>query len=77
MPSLKKPTTLKKTPAKKAPAKTTKPIKAAKLKEEVEVPMKYFICLGCNKKYLDTGDYFYGKNSTKCIWCTKFPTSKK
>ena len=38
--------------------------------------MLTFICSGCNKKYPDTGLYFYGVSSTRCIWCAKFPKVK-
>lgn len=72
MPSLKKPTA-KKTVAKKTIAKkTTK----AKPVEEVDAPMKYFVCDACKNKYLDTNEYFYGKKSKRCLWCTKFPKTR-
>lgn len=38
--------------------------------------MTTYICKGCNNKFPDTGLYFYGVSSTKCIWCTKFPKAK-
>jgi hypothetical protein len=41
------------------------------------VDMVYFVCSGCNRKYLDTGLYFFNKQSVKCLWCTKFPKIKK
>ena len=39
-------------------------------------PMQTYICQSCEKQYPDTGLYFYGKSSVKCIWCTKFPKAK-
>ena len=39
--------------------------------------MAYFVCLGCSRKYLDTGLYFFDKPSVKCLWCIKFPKTKK
>lgn len=36
-------------------------------------PMQKFVCQGCAKTYFDTGFYFYGVSSTRCIWCMKFP----
>jgi hypothetical protein len=36
-----------------------------------------YVCTGCNQKFPDTGLYFYGVSSTRCIWCTKFPKGKK
>lgn len=69
MPLPKKTTSTKKPPAKK----TTKKV----VKEEVDVEMKLFTCKACSKKFPDTGLYFYGKKSEKCMWCTKFPKSKK
>ena len=38
--------------------------------------MLTFVCVGCSKKFADTGLYFYGVSSTKCIWCSKFPKTK-
>lgn len=38
--------------------------------------MTTYICKGCNNKFPDTGLYFYGVGSTRCIWCTKFPKVK-
>ena len=36
-----------------------------------------YICSVCNQKFPNTGLYFYGVSSTKCIWCVKFPKGKK
>lgn len=36
-------------------------------------PMQKFVCQGCAGIYFDTGLYFYGKSSIRCIWCSKFP----
>lgn len=38
--------------------------------------MTNYICKGCNTQFPDTGLYFYGISSTKCIWCAKFPKGK-
>lgn len=38
--------------------------------------MLTYVCVGCNQKFADTGLYFYGTSSTKCIWCSKFPKTK-
>jgi hypothetical protein len=35
--------------------------------------MKLFTCATCKQKYVDMALYFYGRISTKCLWCTKFP----
>jgi hypothetical protein len=35
-----------------------------------------YICVGCKQKFPDTGLYFNGVSSTKCIWCAKFPKVK-
>lgn len=39
--------------------------------------MVTYVCAGCNKKFPDTGSYFYDRPNTKCIWCTKFPKGVK
>jgi hypothetical protein len=39
--------------------------------------MATYVCVGCSRQYFDTGLYFYGINSTRCIWCTKFPKGSK
>ena len=36
-------------------------------------PMQRFNCVSCGTTYFDTGLYFYGVSSTRCIWCMKFP----
>jgi len=38
--------------------------------------MTTYVCKGCNQKFPDTGLYFYGVSSTRCIWCAKFPKVK-
>ncbi len=38
-------------------------------------PMQKFVCQGCARTLFDTGLYFYGVCSTRCIWCSKFPKS--
>ena len=43
---------------------------------EAEPEMLTYMCAGCKGKFPDTGLYFYGVSSTKCIWCTKFPKGK-
>ena len=40
-------------------------------------PMTTYICSGCSQKFPDTGSYFYGRPSQRCIWCTKFPKGVK
>lgn len=40
-------------------------------------PMQKFVCQGCSRTYFDTGLYFYGTESTKCLWCKKFPQPKE
>ena len=47
-------------------------------KAEAEEPeLTKFTCTSCQKTYFDTGLYFYGVKSTRCLWCTKFPPVKK
>lgn len=82
MPSPKKSTSPKTTPAKKEPAKKVavkKPKGAAGggpviTKQEKEVEMTTFVCSACKLKFMNTGLYFYGVSSTKCMWCKKFPS---
>ena len=38
--------------------------------------MLTYECRGCGGRFADVGLYFYGVNSTRCIWCTKFPKAK-
>ena len=45
--------------------------------QEEEPELKKFTCTVCEKTYFDTGLYFYGTKSTRCLWCTKFPPSRK
>ena len=40
-------------------------------------PMQTYICSGCQRQFPDTGLYFYGVSSKKCIWCAKFPQTAK
>jgi hypothetical protein len=40
-------------------------------------PMYTFVCATCEKQYPDTNRYFYGIESTRCMWCTKFPKKQK
>lgn len=40
-------------------------------------PMYTFVCTTCNQQFPDTNLYFYGTESTKCMWCTKFPKKQK
>jgi hypothetical protein len=42
-----------------------------------DLDMEKYVCEGCGAKYFDTGLYFYGKPSVKCLWCTKFPKQKE
>ena len=39
--------------------------------------MQMFVCSGCNTKLFDTKHYFTGVESTKCMWCTRWPKPKK
>jgi len=45
--------------------------------DNTEGDLKKFTCTVCERKYFDTSLYFYGTPSTRCLWCTKFPPSKK
>jgi len=38
--------------------------------------MQTYICTGCGGKFFDVGHYFYGVNSVRCTWCSKFPKAK-
>ena len=62
----------KKSVVKKVPTKKATPKKVAK--KETEVEMKIFTCKACKLKFPDTGLYFYGNKSEKCMWCKKFPS---
>lgn len=42
-----------------------------------EPELTKFTCTVCEKNYFDTGLYFYGVKSTRCLWCNKFPPTKK
>lgn len=35
-----------------------------------------YVCSSCSRQYPDTGLYFYGVKSTRCLWCAKFPKGK-
>ena len=50
---------------------------AQKQAEADEPELEKFTCAVCEKTYFDTGLYFYGVKSTRCLWCTKFPPAKK
>lgn len=50
---------------------------AQKQAEGDEPELEKFTCVVCEKTYFDTGLYFYGTKSTRCLWCTKFPPVKK
>jgi hypothetical protein len=41
-----------------------------------EVEMLTFECQGCKGRFFDVGHYFYGVNSVRCTWCSKFPKAK-
>ena len=32
-----------------------------------------FTCNSCSRVSYDTNQYFFGKKSIKCFWCTKYP----
>ena len=61
---------------KKTPVKTTKVVKKKTVVDK-DVPMKIFTCEVCKKKFPDMTDYFYDNKSKKCMWCTKYPVTKK
>jgi hypothetical protein len=42
-----------------------------------DVPMTTYVCKGCERKLFDTNLYFYGTESTRCLWCTKYPKKKE
>lgn len=42
-----------------------------------DVAMTTYVCAGCDTQFPDTGLYFYGVGSVKCIWCAKFPKGKQ
>ena len=35
-------------------------------------PMRQFVCAACNNRYFDMKHYFYGVESTRCLWCEKY-----
>lgn len=32
-----------------------------------------FTCNSCSRVSFDTNQYFFGKKSLNCFWCTKYP----
>ena len=44
--------------------------------DQIEPEMLTYECKSCSGRFVDLGLYFYGVNSTKCIWCSKFPKAK-
>jgi len=44
--------------------------------DQNEPEMLIFECKGCSQRFPDTGHYFYGVSSVRCIWCSKFPKDK-
>ena len=44
--------------------------------DQTDVEMLIFECQGCSGKFFDVGHYYYGINSTRCTWCSKFPKVK-
>ena len=44
--------------------------------DQNEVEMLTYKCSGCGGQFPNTGLYFYGTSSTRCIWCAKFPKAK-
>lgn len=34
--------------------------------------MKQFVCSVCDQRHYDVYHYFYGIDSTKCMWCLKY-----
>jgi hypothetical protein len=42
----------------------------------VDSEMLTFNCQGCGGRFFDVGHYFYGVNSVRCTWCSKFPKAK-
>jgi hypothetical protein len=64
---------------------STKPTKSLSRKRQIaqlqaedqESDLEKFTCASCERTYFDTGLFFYGVKSTRCLWCTKFPPTKK
>lgn len=51
----------------------TEPTKTKQSDDDYGPDMLSFICSNCKTKYFDTGHYFTGIKSKKCLWCTKYP----
>jgi hypothetical protein len=34
--------------------------------------MKQFVCVVCDQRHYDVSHYFYGVDSTRCMWCLKY-----
>jgi hypothetical protein len=34
--------------------------------------MKQFVCTVCDQRHYDVNHYFYGVDSTRCMWCSKY-----
>lgn len=34
--------------------------------------MKQFVCAVCDQRHYDVSHYFYGVDSTRCMWCLKY-----
>lgn len=39
-------------------------------------PMQQFTCVVCDNKNFDVKHYFYGIESTRCMWCEKYNKKK-
>ncbi len=35
-------------------------------------PIRQFVCTACERKFFDMPHYFYGVESTRCLWCNKY-----
>lgn len=38
--------------------------------------IEQFVCSVCDQKHYDINHYFYGVDSTRCMWCTKYNKQK-
>jgi len=34
--------------------------------------MQQFVCSVCDQRHYDVNHYFYGVESTRCMWCLKY-----
>ncbi len=45
--------------------------------DAAEPDMVKYTCQGCGFQGFDVQEYFSSKPSTHCLWCVKYPKSKK